>query len=410
MTARYFHHVWQVLLELSPWLLGGLAMAGLLHGLLPPRFIERHLGCSRFTSVLKAVLLGVPMPLCSCGVIPAALGIRRQGASNGAAIGFLISTPQTGVDSILVSGAFLGWPFAWFKVFSALLTGLLGGALTQAVDRAAPVPDDAGPSACRGRVGPVGMLDYAVNDLLHMIWIWIVVGVLVSAAISTWVPDDYLAGTALGGPLAPLLVLVVSLPLYVCATSSVPIAASMVAAGMPTGAALVFLMAGPASNVATIGAVYRGFGGRVLGVYLATIMLGSLVLGYAFDFVLEGAGAVVHPGGHGHGLPGLISALVLLGLFAWFGLRAVHGRYRRRRAAAGIAGGGDGGEELALAVGGMRCGGCVQRVQSALQSQAGVSGADVDLDAGRVTVRGRGLGAERLADAVRAAGFTAESL
>ncbi|MBN1846749.1 MAG: permease, partial [Sedimentisphaerales bacterium] len=118
---------WQIVRELSPWLLFGMLLAGILHVLLPAGFIRRHLGGSRLASVLKAVAAGVPLPLCSCGVIPTAIGLRKDGASKGAVTGFLISTPQTGVDSILVSATFLGWPFALFKVVSALVSGCVGG-------------------------------------------------------------------------------------------------------------------------------------------------------------------------------------------------------------------------------------------------------------------------------------------
>ena len=123
--------IWNILLELAPWLLLGAVVAGALHVILPANWMQRHL--TGRGGVLKAVLVGIPLPLCSCGVIPVGLGLKRDGASNGAAVGFLISTPQTGVDSILVSASFLGWPFALFKVFAALVTGLIGGTLADAV-------------------------------------------------------------------------------------------------------------------------------------------------------------------------------------------------------------------------------------------------------------------------------------
>jgi hypothetical protein len=163
--------------------------AGLLRVCVPSDFIERHLGYG-YLAVVKAVLIGVPMPLCSCGVIPAALGIKKQGASNGAAIGFLISTPQTGVDSIFVSAKFLGLPFALFKVASALVTGLVGGALVHWAEKPAPpaVPAPPVPACAPTSRGNwlVRLLDYSLNELLYMIWVWLVVGIVVSAAITTW--------------------------------------------------------------------------------------------------------------------------------------------------------------------------------------------------------------------------------
>ena len=231
---------WQVLLELSPWLLLGAGIAGLLHGLLPRNFVHRQL--SGRAGVLKAVLVGVPLPLCSCGVIPTGLGLKKDGASDGAAVGFLVSTPQTGVDSILVAAAFLGWPFALFKVAAAGVTGIVGGWLTEALGG-----DPGRPPATatdQGRPSLGAMFAHGA-EMLRTIWRWLLFGVLVSAALTVYVPPDGLAGLGAGGGLlAMLAMLLVSLPLYVCATASVPIAAALVAGGMPVGAARVFLMAG----------------------------------------------------------------------------------------------------------------------------------------------------------------------
>ena len=266
---------WSILLELAPWLLLGMGVAGLLHVVLPAGLVQRQLQGTG--GVAKAVALGVPLPLCSCGVIPAGLGLKRDGASDGASVGFLISTPQTGVDSILVSASFLGWPFALFKVVTAGLTGLLGGWLTQAFGGERVEPDGGsaghGASAKGWREG----VDHAVM-ILQSIWAWLVFGILASAAIQTWVPPSFFQQSlAWGGLATNMAVLAISLPLYVCATASVPIAAALVAGGMPPGAALIFLMAGPATNVATMGAVLRGFGARILGIYLATIILCSII-------------------------------------------------------------------------------------------------------------------------------------
>ena len=319
---------WSVLLELAPWLLLGAAIAGVMHIALPDDFVRRHLRGRG--GVLKAVLLGVPLPLCSCGVIPAGLGLKKDGASNGAAVGFLISTPQTGVDSILVSAAFLGWPFALFKLGAAALTGLVGGVVTDLVVPAAAEPAPAEtPHCCKSKAKPKtrdrsvrAAVAHAV-DLLRSIWGWLVVGILASAAISTFVPPSLIGGAAQYGLAAALgLALAIALPIYVCATASVPIAAALVAGGLPPGAALVFLMAGPATNVATLGAVGRTLGRRALGVYLGTIVVGSVGLAYAFDSVLP-TSTQMH---HDHGTPSwvaIVSALALLGLLAKFAVERV---------------------------------------------------------------------------------------
>ena len=402
----FLHQCWQVLAELAPWLILGLLVAGALHVWLPPGFIRRHLGGGGPASTIKAVFLGVPMPLCSCGVIPAAIGLKKDGASDGASVGFLISTPQTGVDSIAVSAAFLGLPFAIFKVASAFITGIVGGLLTDSLVKPAPaapapVAADAAPRSHRAKLRE--LLVFAFDDLLYMIWRWIVVGVLVSAAIATWLDPgvftQYGWTQGLGGL---LLVLAISLPLYVCATSSVPVAAALVHAGLPAGAALVFLMAGPATNMATVGAIYRAFGKKVLGIYLAVIVLGSLLSAWLFESVL---GTMVHdhPLAHEHQpwwtVPAVVALLLLIGRYAWRDLRS----WMARRGSTAPAA-----ETESFMVQGMTCKGCVQRVDEALRSQPGVGSVTIDLESGQTTVRGQALRPVDLHGAVRDLGFGVE--
>ncbi|MGB5835032.1 MAG: permease, partial [Thiohalocapsa sp.] len=318
MMQQYLIELWQILLELSPSLLLGLFIAGLMHVYLPAGLIHRGLNRPNMASVTRASLLGVPLPLCSCGVIPAALGLRKEGASPGATTSFMISTPQTGVDSILVSAAFLGWPFALFKLAAAFVTGLAGGAL---VNRYVP-PDPESAEAVllasdsgERDVGLVAAVRYAVFDLLAAIDLWLIAGVLAAALLTTLTPPDFFTGRVWAqGLVGMLVVLAISLPLYVCTTASVPIAASLIAAGMPAGSALVFLMAGPATNIATIGAVYRALGGRVLGLYLGTVVVMSLLFGVLFDRVLPMSAAAAPVHAHGSGWISLLSTVLLLGL------------------------------------------------------------------------------------------------
>lgn len=332
----FAHETWRVMVELSPSLLLGLLLAGALHVFLPPGLIRRRMAGNDLKSVISAVLLGVPMPLCSCGVVPTAIGLSREGASKGAATSFLISTPQTGVDSVLVSASFLGWPFALFKVAAASVTGLLGGLLVNATERSKPGPSMTPLTpltalSSRGRILEVGR--YALFELLAMIDIWIVTGVLASALITTLIPHGSLGDVAfLQGIGGMLTVLVIALPLYVCTTGSVPIAASLIAAGMPLGSALVFLMAGPATNVATMGAVCRALGGRVLAIYLGVVAGMSVLLGWLFDFVLGAPGTAI-AAGHHEAFAWWEQAVAVLTSLALVGLlirRLVRARRRRR--------------------------------------------------------------------------------
>ncbi len=371
------------MLELSPWFLLGMLVAGILHVALPRNFVRRQLHGD--WGVAKAVALGVPMPLCSCGVIPAGLGLKRDGASNGASLGFLISTPQTGVDSILVSASFLGWPFALFKVLAATVTGLVGGWIADRVPEDEGAERDLGMLLAEDEDSPRGiraMLTHC-HDLLASIWRWLVFGIVVSALINTFLPLGTLSVFAELGPLAAgFVVLLISLPLYVCATASVPIAAAMVANGMPIGAALVFLMAGPATNVATIGAIYRGFGTKQLAIYLGVLVVGSIGFGTLFDLGVSSPDVVEHihePASREWWAVG--SALLLGTLVLRLALRDLI-RFVREH---GFAASGD---AVEISVDGMTCGGCVSKLEKALLAVDGVLTAVVTRNPDRVLVRG----------------------
>ncbi len=383
---------WEVLLELAPWLLLGAAVAGLLHGLLPAGFIERHLHGRG--AVLRAVVFGVPMPLCSCGVIPAGLGLKQDGASDGAAIGFLVSTPQTGVDSILVSGALLGWPFALLKVGAAAVTGLVAGGLTERFGGPRVALSDARPAGEGTGGGLRAMLDHSLM-LLQTIWRWVAFGVLASAAITAFIPADALPEFAGESALLAMLgALAISVPLYVCATASVPIAAALVTAGMPLSAALVFLMAGPATNVATIGAIHRGFGRRITAIYLGTVVVGSMLLGWGMSWVLADR-PMGHVHEHGASLPAQIAAVALIGLTAWFAVTDVRRWWASRQPTDGA---------MTLAVEGMTCNGCVRRLERVLGGLDGVDEANVSLEPGQAVVRGT-MQREAVEGAIVGAGF-----
>ncbi|MEM9657660.1 MAG: permease [Planctomycetota bacterium] len=390
--------LWSIIIVLAPWLLAGTAIAAALHVLLPPDFAQRQLSGAH--SVAKAVAVGVPLPLCSCGVIPLGLGLKKGGASNGAIVGFLISTPQTGVDSVLVSAAFLGWPFAVLKVATAAVTGLVGGWITDSATPSAKTKSIATMHPVHA-VGPFREFCEYGMMLIRSIWVWLVVGVLASACLTVFLPHDALAGLqAFGGIGAMGATLLISTPLYVCATASAPIAAALVASGLPPGAALVFLMAGPATNVATLGAVYRTLGSRTLGIYLATVIVGSVASGMAFGFVIDPTVAVEEP--HVHATPWwkVVSGAALVGLVAWF---AVDGAVRRLRTLTARRPGFNE-RTIGVSVEGMTCNGCVSRLQRALVGDSEIDEATVTLSPGRAVVHGQ-ISEHRLRELVLHAGF-----
>lgn len=400
--SEFLFQNWKILVELAPWLLLGSLVAGAMHILLPHDFVKRHLTGSG--GILKAVALGVPLPLCSCGVIPAGLGIKKDGASDGASVGFLISTPQTGVDSILVSAAFLGWPFALFKVAAATVTGIAGGWFTERFGgpRKA-IGSDTSEDATHDHHGWRGAVEHA-EDIIRSIWGWLVFGIVISAAINMWIPPDAFGTvTTWGGVITMFVVLGISLPMYICATASVPIAAALVAGGMPTGAALVFLMAGPATNVATIGAIQKGFGLRILSIYLLTIIAGSIGLGIAFDELIDTT-AHVHAMNMSHEAWWAIgSAVILLLLLLRYAASDLK-RYvsQKRMASADLS------NHVVVHVEGMTCGGCVSRLEGVLKDTEGVTSAVVTLKPGKAIVEGS-INQEEVSAIVDGAGFKAVS-
>jgi uncharacterized membrane protein YraQ (UPF0718 family)/copper chaperone CopZ len=384
--------------ELAPWLLFGALVAALMHYFLPESLIKRQL--KGYSGVAKAVGLGVPLPLCSCGVIPAGVGLKNDGASNGSVIGFLISTPQTGIDSIMVTTSFLGLPFAIFKVASAAITGLVGGAISQALSE----PDE---NEVRSPMTEMHTKRRTFRDffgyaemVLQSIWRWLLFGVVASSLIGTLIPPNALDNTMFANDiLASIAVLAISVPLYVCATSSVPIAAALVTAGLPVGSALVFLMAGPATNVATIGAVYKTLGGRNLAIYLSTIIIFSLGLGLTFDTYFSTLGAVsAHHHGESSGFTAISSVILGLLMVRFLITDLIAARTAKIMAS-------EPGTALIVGVKGMTCGGCSTGLQRKLSEAPDILTAYVDLATDSATVTGA-ITMEDLSELVSQAGYT----
>ena len=314
---HFFHDIavsaWTLLEQSSLYILFGLLIGGLLKVFLSPDYVAAHLGKGRIKSVFKAALLGVPIPLCSCGVLPAAAQLKKQGANNGATTAFLIATPESGVDSIAVSWALLdplltvARPVAAF--ISAFVAGVLENLLSYRDGKTVVVPPL--PMASPEKVGCAasgcGCADehhapranqarglwskllqgtrYAVNDIWGDLAGWFFVGIAAAACITVLVPDDLISRHLGGGLGSMLLMLLVGIPMYICATASTPIAAALILKGVSPGTALVFLLAGPATNIAALAVLVRILGKKGLAVYLASIAVVSVLCGLALDGV-----------------------------------------------------------------------------------------------------------------------------
>ncbi len=377
--------LWSTIVALAPSLLFGLLLAGLLHVFVKKERVLSHLGKPGFKSSAKAALVGVPLPLCSCGVLPAALGLRRDGASMGAVTSFLISTPQTGVDSIAVTWSILGWPIALAKVIAAFVAGLLGGTIA---DRVGNGSENQGtrPTCTEVETGslPGRIWNYSFNGLFRDIYGWLAFGIIVSALITTFLEPGQLSEfTILEGPLGLLAALAIGIPLYVCSVASVPIAAGLIYAGFPVGSALVFLMAGPATNAATMGAVRKTLGTKVFLVYILTVIVISLAAGGILNSLNVAVSQPYHAGHAMNSITGLLSiaaGVLLVSGMAWFVFREF--LYLRLKS----SGKGNKHETLKFNVDGMNCSKCEMAVSTALNKLPGILTASASAGKGTVVL------------------------
>ena len=277
---EYLLSLLHVVCEMAPYLLLGFLIAGVLHVFVPQGFYRKYLSKDNKFAVLWAALLGVPLPLCSCGVIPTAIGLRNEKASKGAVASFLIATPQTGIDSILATFSLMGLGFAIIRPAAALITGVCGGLL---VNRLVPEDDDAmtsGPS-CEVETGNKiwRVLKYAYFKMIQDIGGRLVIGLLVAALIQVAIPDEFFLHFGSQPLLQMLVILIVAVPMYICSTGSIPVAAALIMKGLSPGAALVMLMAGPAVNLASILVVRKAMGKRFTWIYLLVIVCFSILFG-----------------------------------------------------------------------------------------------------------------------------------
>jgi uncharacterized protein len=292
--AEYFKSVGELFVEMAPYILLGMTIAGALYVIISKGFVARHIGGHTFSAVFKAALFGVPLPLCSCGVLPTSVYLKDSGASKPAVLSFLIATPQTGVDSIAATYGMLGPFFAFFKAISALILGVAGGVIGIFTEKketsgtAKPEDPGIGNKEYKNFGERVkAAADYAYIEFVDSIALRFVVGLLIAGLITIVIPDSYFAGSKLASGFPGMLMMIaIGTPLYVCSTSSLPIAVALVAKGFSPGAAFVFLIAGPATNAATIAILWRVLGKKTLAVYLGTIMAGAIGMGYLLNLLL----------------------------------------------------------------------------------------------------------------------------
>lgn len=330
---------WELSIDMGVYILFGLLAAGVLHQLISERWIQKHLGSTTHGSVFKAALFGTPLPLCSCSVIPFAASLRRNGASKGSTLSFLISTPITGVDSILATFGMFGWAFTLYRVITSVLLAILAGMLMnlfesqEAVGKkgfsfttVAPQTPIAGiqitQSELRKPFSVTAVFHYGFVTLLGSFSKPLFWGLLIGAFISAAIPSNLHELFNDNRLLGYLIAVAIAAPMYVCATASLPIAASLVIAGVSPGAAFIFLSAGPATNTVTMGVVKSMLGIRALIIYLSVIAVGSIAFGAIIDFGFDSLSIRMSVDLHEHhGILEKVSAVLLLGLVGWHLIR-----------------------------------------------------------------------------------------
>ncbi|MBE6269946.1 MAG: heavy metal-associated domain-containing protein [Prevotella ruminicola] len=291
---NFFISLLNVVCEMAPYLLLGFLIAGVLHVFVPQRFYANYLSQNNKFSVVWAALLGVPLPLCSCGVIPTAIGLRNEKASKGAIASFLIATPQTGIDSILATFSLMGLGFAIIRPTAALITGVCGGLLVNRLvkdEGSCSLEGSSQLSSLNSQLKIWRVLKYAYYDMLRDIGLRLLIGLIVAALIQVAIPDEFFLSFGSQPLLQMLAILVIAVPMYICSTGSIPVAAALMMKGLSPGAALVMLMAGPAVNMASILVVHKSMGRRFTSVYLMTIvgfaiLFGLLLNATGWDFTI----------------------------------------------------------------------------------------------------------------------------
>lgn len=391
--------------EMSPYILLGFFIAGLMHAFVPQRTFAHHLAGTDWRSVVKSAAIGIPLPLCSCGVLPAAIAMRRNGASRAASTSFLVATPQTGIDSIAATWSLLGPAFAVIRPIAALVTAVFGGIAVGRSERKAAaqaycsfaVEEETERKGFWRRL--LDALRYGYIDLVGSIGGWLVAGLVIAALITVYVPADFFAVIGSRPLLSMLTVLIVAIPMYVCATGSIPIALSLMLKGLSPGTALVLLMAGPAANFASFTLISREMGRKSAVIYLVSIIIGAMGFGLAIDYLLPpdwfrlGNAQAMAGKGHEFSLLSTICSAVLVILLA---ITFIKGHRHKHITVSTMT------KEYTIK--GMNCSHCQATVAKSISSVKGVKQVDVNLSTGIATVEGE-HNADDVVTAVRNAGF-----
>jgi len=353
IITDFLNSLYELSNAMAPYILFGLAFAGVLHELVPESIVTKHLGKENISSVVKSTIFGIPLPVCSCGVIPLATSIKKSGASKGATLSFLISTPITGVDSILATFGMFGWVFTIYRVITSMFIAMIAGILTNIFDKEVEKPkfsvmpqgfslhvdkeDEEEIKSCcstssscstdetSNKFSFTKAMSYAFVTLLGDIAKPLLWGLLLGALITTFIPDNLGEILKEYSWLSYVIAIIIAVPMYVCATASLPIAAGLMLSGVSAGAAFVFLSAGPATNTVTIGVVKKMLGTKSLYIYLGSIIFGSIIFGLGLDYIFNisdiDPASLIHMHEEA-GLISILSSIILWVLVLYFTIKS----------------------------------------------------------------------------------------
>ncbi|MCU0821793.1 MAG: SO_0444 family Cu/Zn efflux transporter [Spirochaetes bacterium] len=423
---------WLLTIEMAPYLMFGFLVAGILHVFIPIEMIGKHLGRESISSVIKASLIGIPIPLCSCGVLPVAAGIRKSGASRSSTLSFLITTPVTGIDSLMATYALLGWIFFIVRIITAAFIGFVSGFAVILFSKnngsakinglsTLPIADNCCDSACSvpgtNSAVPQTVKTTLLNRLkesLHYSFIELpasfsgslLFGLILAGIITYILPPEIIKQYFGPGFLGVLVAALVGIPLYVCSTGSIPIAAAMIASGFSPGAALSFLIAGPATNTVAILTVRKILGNKETLIYLVSIFIGAIGFGLLFDQFNINMGGVIIPGHEHHhiSLFKIISGIILLLIIVSHFLKNKYNKYFNKIRTEGAADM----NTMIISSPDISCNHCANTIKKTLQKFGEIEDIKVDVNSKNVSVTvkdGAMLDKNKILSALEDAGY-----
>ena len=408
----FFSEIWSLCLETAPYLLIGMFFSGLINIFIDSNFIYKHIGSKNISSVFKSTLLGIPIPLCSCGVIPVAATLKDSGASKGSTVSFLVSTPQTGIDSIFLTYGLLGHVYALFRPLAAFISGVFSGIIINKFDDEShhhlPKTNDIDITKENLTKRLQRGLKYGFITLPADIVVPLIQGLSIAALIAISIPPNFIAQYfSFNSYFMFIMMLIISLPIYVCATASIPIAVALMAKGVSAGAVFVFLMAGPATNASSIAVIKNILGKKSMYLYLSLIAFTAIFFGVCLDYFLTIELPSNTTSSHVHNeinyksiFLAIVFILLLINAYIYKYKKDIESSKENSLTTSNFK------ENLSIIVAGMTCSHCKESVNNVLNNCNGVQNTSINLQTGQVIIQGSNLNEKLIKEKIKNIGFS----